>query len=101
VSAIKSSGRNRTSPWTDPLAFDLQQMWDETVIGSLGDNMRYHLVTLALIVAALMLDTSGFSSGGLLLLAAGVASEAAFWLRLVHARQRRRQVDAFHLKRMH
>jgi hypothetical protein len=49
--------------------------------------MRYHLVSLALVLAALVLETLGFVSGATFVLFAGLSCEAAFWIRLVRARR--------------
>jgi hypothetical protein len=48
--------------------------------------MKYHLISASLLVLALVLDTAG-SAGAVLVLAAGVACETWFWMRV--ARRRR------------
>jgi hypothetical protein len=48
--------------------------------------MKYHLISASLVVLALVLDTAG-SAGAVLVLAAGVACETWFWMRV--ARRRR------------
>lgn len=45
--------------------------------------MKYHLVTMLLIVAALLLYVVGFAMGGTLVLAAALALEVWFWMRIV------------------
>ncbi len=47
--------------------------------------MKYHLISALLLVAAVLLETLGFS-GGVVLLAAGVGCEIWFWMRVVRAR---------------
>ena len=49
--------------------------------------MKYHLISALLLVAAAVLDTLGFFSGVVVLLAAGVACETWFWMRLVRSRR--------------
>jgi len=48
--------------------------------------MKYHLISALLLVAAVVLETLGFGSGGVVLLAAGVGCEIWFWMRVVRAR---------------
>ena len=52
--------------------------------------MKYHLTSLLLIVAAIILEVVGFgaisSSLGVVLLAAGVTLELWFWIRLFRVR---------------
>jgi hypothetical protein len=52
--------------------------------------MKYHLTSVVLIVAAIILEVIGFgtiaSAFGVILLAAGVALELWFWIRLVRVR---------------
>lgn len=43
--------------------------------------MRYHLISASFLIAAAVLETLGFGSGGVLLLAAGGACEIGFWMR--------------------
>ncbi len=45
--------------------------------------MKHHLLTAALLLAALALYSFGISSGGSLLLAAGAACELWFWFRVL------------------
>lgn len=44
--------------------------------------MRYHLIGAALLAAAVALEIAGFGGGGTTVLAAGVACEVWFWVRL-------------------
>lgn len=48
--------------------------------------MKYHLISAALLAAAIVLETVG-SAGSTVLLAGGVACEAYFWIRVVQARR--------------
>jgi hypothetical protein len=52
--------------------------------------MKYHLTSLLLIVAAIILEATGFSAIGnalgVVLLGAGVALELWFWIRLFRVR---------------
>jgi hypothetical protein len=52
--------------------------------------VKYHLTSLVLIVAAIILEVIGFgtiaSAFGVILLATGVALELWFWIRLVRVR---------------
>ena len=45
--------------------------------------MKQHLLTAALLLAALVFYSVGVSSGGSLLLAAGAACELWFWVRVL------------------
>jgi len=47
--------------------------------------MKYHLVSAALLGAALLLETAGFG-GGAALTGAGVACEVWFWMRVLRGR---------------
>ena len=47
--------------------------------------MKYHLVSAALLGAALVLETAGFG-GGAALVGAGVACEVGLWMRVVRTR---------------
>jgi hypothetical protein len=47
--------------------------------------MKYHLVSAALLGAALVLESAGFGAG-VALLGAGVACEVWFWTRVVRGR---------------
>jgi hypothetical protein len=49
-------------------------------------DMRHHLIGASLLVAAVVLETSGVALGGALLIGAGVACEIWFWMRLVLGR---------------
>jgi hypothetical protein len=49
--------------------------------------MKYHLGSVSLLIAAVILETLGFSGGGIVLLGAGVACECWFWVRLVRGRR--------------
>lgn len=49
--------------------------------------MKYHLISAALLAAAVVLETVGLA-GSTVLLAGGVACEACFWIRLVQGRRR-------------
>jgi hypothetical protein len=51
--------------------------------------MKYHLVTVLLMVSALPLYVVGFASGGTLVLGAAVALEVWFWIRVVRGKPRR------------
>jgi hypothetical protein len=53
--------------------------------------MKYHLFSAALLATALVLVMLGFSGGGAALLAAGVACELWFWIRLIRGRSQRPQ----------
>ena len=48
--------------------------------------MKYHALTVALLLCALALYAMGMSGGGALLLAGGVAMELWFWVRALHGR---------------
>lgn len=50
--------------------------------------MRYHAITVLLIVAALPLYVVGFALSGLLVLSAAVALEVWFWIRVVRGKTR-------------
>jgi uncharacterized membrane protein len=50
--------------------------------------MKYHVVTILLILAALPLYVVGFASGGSLVLAAAVTLEVWFWIRIVRGKPR-------------
>ena len=50
--------------------------------------MKHHVVTALLIVAALPLYVVGSAMGGSLVLAAAVALEVWFWIRLVRGKPR-------------
>jgi hypothetical protein len=60
--------------------------------------MRYHLSGVSLLVAAVVLETLGFGSGGVVLVGAGVACEICFWMRLVRRRRMSSQITALDLK---
>ena len=47
--------------------------------------MKYHLLSAALLGAALVLETAGFG-GGVALLGAGVVCEVWFWMRVLRGR---------------
>jgi len=49
--------------------------------------MKYHLMSISLLIAAAVLDTGGFSAGSVTLLGAGIACETWFWMRLVRRRR--------------
>jgi hypothetical protein len=53
-------------------------------------HVKYHLTSIVLIVAAIILEVIGFgtiaSAFGVILLATGVALELWFWIRLVRVR---------------
>jgi hypothetical protein len=70
----------------DTVAFNLIGALD-SVSTARGGNMKYHLISTLLIVAALMLETVGFAGGGIALLGAGVGCEIWFWVRVAHRRQ--------------
>jgi hypothetical protein len=53
--------------------------------------MKYHLLSLALLILALVLETAGIGGGGALVLGAGIACEIWFWIRAVSGRPPRRQ----------
>ncbi len=50
--------------------------------------MKYHLVAILLLVAALPLYVVGFSMGGMLVLGVAFALEVWFWIRMVGGRPR-------------
>lgn len=50
--------------------------------------MKYHVVTALLIAVSLPLYLVGFASGGSLVLAAAVALEAWFWIRVIRGKRR-------------
>lgn len=50
--------------------------------------MKYHLVSILLIAAALPLYVVGVALGGSLVLAAAVALEVWFWIRVVRGKPR-------------
>lgn len=58
--------------------------------------MKYHLVSAALIIVAIVLEMAGFSGGSSdpsrLLLVAGFTCEAWFWIRVFRAKAQRRMV---------
>ncbi len=49
--------------------------------------MRYHLVTLAFLLAAGACYAAGFAGGMFALLAVGLVLECVFWIRLIRRRQ--------------
>jgi hypothetical protein len=49
--------------------------------------MKYHLISVSLLIAAVVLETGGFTVGSLTLLGVGIACENWFWMRLVRRRQ--------------
>jgi hypothetical protein len=53
--------------------------------------MKYHLLSAALILAAVVLEIAGFTGGGAALLGTGVACEIWFWMRVIRGRGRRLQ----------
>ncbi len=57
--------------------------------------MKHHLLTAALLLAALVLYGVGISGGGSLLLAAGATCELWFWVRVI----RRAASPSSHLRR--
>lgn len=50
--------------------------------------MKYHVVTVLLMAVALPLYVAGFASSGSLVLAAAVALEVWFWIRVVRGKPR-------------
>lgn len=50
--------------------------------------MKYHLVTVLLIAAALPLYVLGFAMGGSLLLVAAMFFEVLFWARVIRGKSR-------------
>jgi hypothetical protein len=48
--------------------------------------MRYHLISASLVAAAVILETLGFASRGVVLLGVGVACEPCFWMKLARRR---------------
>jgi hypothetical protein len=50
--------------------------------------MKYHLVTVLLIAAALPLCVLGFAMGGSLLLVAAMFFEVWFWARIIRGKSR-------------
>jgi uncharacterized membrane protein len=50
--------------------------------------MKYHFATVLLMVAAIPLYVVGFALGGTLVLAAAVALEVWFWIRIVRGKSR-------------
>lgn len=50
--------------------------------------MKYHLITILLLVAALPLYAVGFAVGGILVLGVAVALEVWFWIRIVRGKPR-------------
>jgi hypothetical protein len=57
--------------------------------------MKHHLVGILLIVGAFVLETIGSGAGAVIFLAAGVACEIAFWMRLVRGRRLRTRAPSF------
>jgi hypothetical protein len=56
--------------------------------------MNHHIAGLLLLAAAFVLETLGLGSGAILVLAAGVACEIAFWMRLVRGPRLRSRVPS-------
>jgi len=50
--------------------------------------MKYHLVTTALLLAALALYSVGMRSGGMVLFVVGAAFELWFWVRVIRGARR-------------
>jgi len=50
--------------------------------------MKYHLVTILLLVAALPLYVVGSALGGTLVMGAAVALEVWFWIRVIRGKPR-------------
>jgi len=48
--------------------------------------MRHHLVTAAILLAALVLYGLGFSGAGAIAIGAGAAFELWFWVRIIRSR---------------
>ena len=53
-----------------------------------GDFMRYHLITGAILLAALVLYGIGFSLGAAVLIGGGAALELWFWVRAIRGDKR-------------
>lgn len=51
--------------------------------------MKYHLLTIALLLVALSLYAIGMNGGGSLALAAGAVCELWFWVRALRGKRRR------------
>jgi hypothetical protein len=56
--------------------------------------MNHHIAGVLLLAAAFVLETLGLGTGAILFLAAGVACEIAFWMRLVRGRRLRTRVPS-------
>jgi uncharacterized membrane protein len=58
--------------------------------------MKYHLVSVLLIAAAIPLYVVGFSVGGSVVLAAAIALEVWFWVRVVRGKPRLNAANDVH-----
>jgi hypothetical protein len=56
--------------------------------------MKYHLLSAALILAAVVLEIAGIAGAGSALLGTGVACEIWFWMRVIRGRGCRLQQGA-------